>query len=354
MNPARDWWRPALTWRTAPLLPLAWLFGALIALRRGLYGLGILKATRLRVPVVMVGNLTVGGSGKTPLVIFLVAALAARGFTPGVISRGYGTKGGTKGGSTGGSKGAASGEMRDSPREVHGDSTPEEVGDEPLLIRRKTGVPVFVGAARAQVALALLAAHPAVDLIISDDGLQHLALARDFEIAVFDARGAGNGALLPAGPLREPLRRAARLDALVSNGAAMHAIAPGRASIAMRLVPGDFHSLSDAGRHMAPADFVRMQPRGAPVAAVAGIGNPARFFATLRELGLDISEHAFPDHHAYRRADLAAISADVIVMTEKDALKCTQQNDPRVWVLPVAAALDDGLENSIVEKLRGP
>ena len=346
MNPARDWWRPALTWRTAPLLPLAWLFGAVIALRRGLYGLGILTATRLPVPVVVVGNLTVGGSGKTPLVIFLAAALAARGFTPGVISRGYGSKGG--------SRGAASGARQDSPREVHGDSKPEEVGDEPLLIRRKTGVPVFVGAARAQVALALLAAHPAVDLIISDDGLQHLAMGRDFEIAVFDARGAGNGALLPAGPLREPLRRAARLDALVSNGAAMHAIAPGRASISMRLVPGDFHSLSDAGRHMAPADFVRMQPRGSPVAAVAGIGNPARFFSALRELGLDISEHAFPDHHAYRPADLAAISANVIVMTEKDALKCNRQNDPRVWVLPVAAAVDDELANSIVEKLRGP
>ena len=325
----RDWWQRSLTPRTALLLPLSWLFGLLAATRRALYRTGLYQAQRLPVPVVVVGNLTVGGSGKTPLVIALARALAQRGWHPGVISRGYG----------------ASAAM---PREVHADADPAAVGDEPLLIRR--ACPVFVGRRRPAAGRALLAAYPEVDLIIADDGLQHYALARDFEIAVFDARGAGNGRLLPAGPLREPLARAASLDAVVFNGEAdLQLSAP---AWRMHLAAQDFYQLVDPAIRRPAADFVSAP--GAPIAALAGIGSPARFFATLRALGLHCEEHPFPDHHAYTAADLRAITAQIIVMTEKDAIKCAVFGDPRIWVLPVAAQVDPGLLDALLEKIRGP
>lgn len=322
----RDWWRRELTLRTTLLLPLAGLFGLLAATRRAAYRAGLLASTRVRVPVVVVGNLTVGGSGKTPLVIHLAQALGARGLRPGVISRGHG---------------------RDdaSTREVFTDSAPREAGDEPLLIRRRAGVPVFVGRDRVAAARALLEAHAEVDVLIADDGLQHLALARDFEIAVFDARGAGNRCLLPAGPLRESLKHATALDALVFNGDAGLDL-PG---FAMRLEPDALYQLVDASRRMPVAAMARTTV----IAAVAGIGNPERFFATLRGCGLAFSAHAFPDHHAYTRGELAVIDAERIVTTEKDALKCAGFGDPRIWVLPVSAAVDGRLVDSIMEKLRG-
>lgn len=327
----RDWWQPTLSLRAALLLPLSWLFGAMAALRRGLYRAGLLESERLPVPVLVVGNLTVGGAGKTPLTIALAQALAARGHHPGVISRGYGGNAGTAG---------------DAPREVRPDSTPAEVGDEPLLIRRVC--PVFVGRRRAAAGRALLAAYPQTDLIIADDGLQHYALARDAEVAVFDTRGAGNGCLLPAGPLREPLSR--KVDAVVFNGDPTNTI-PGM-GWRMDLQPGDFYRLDDPAQHCAVVDFGAAH--GMTVAAVAGIGNPARFFSTLRSLGLKIEEHAFPDHHPYTAPDLAAITAPLIVMTEKDAIKCAQFRDPRVWVLPVAAQFHADLVDLLLEKLRGP
>ena len=322
----RDWWRRDLTPRTTLLLPLAWLFGVLAATRRALYRAGLFESTRVAAPVVVVGNLTVGGSGKTPLVICLAQMLAARGLRPGVISRGYARDGAT-------------------PREVHSDSVPAEVGDEPLLIRRRAGVAVFVGGDRVAAARALLNAHADVDVLLADDGLQHLALARDFEIAVFDERGAGNRCLLPAGPLRESLRRAATIDALVFNGDARLDL-PG---FTMRLEPDALYRLIDATQRRAVGAIARPDV----VAAVAGIGNPRRFFDTLRGLGLAFSEHAFPDHHVFTRADLVQIQAEHIVMTEKDALKCAGFGDPRIWVLPVSAAVDVRLVDSIMEKLRG-
>lgn len=339
MKLARDWWLPGLTWRSAPLLPLAWLFGCVGATRRALYRLGWRVEHRLPVPVLVVGNLTVGGSGKTPLVIHLVTELARLGRRPGVISRGFG------------------GHLR-AVVEVGPDSRPGETGDEPLLIRRRAGCPVFVGTERVDAARALLATYPATDLIIADDGLQHLRLARDYQIAVFDERGAGNGHLLPAGPLREPLARAAMMDALVANGAdASEAIAtatggnPGRPLFTMRLVPGDFYNLASPALTCPPSLFAARH--AATVAAVAGIGNPARFFATLRTLGLTVLPHPFPDHHGFSRDDLARIDAHHIVMTEKDALKCEAFDDPRIWVAPVTAEVDGGLTLSILEKLRG-
>lgn len=339
MNLARDWWLPGLTWRSAPLLPLAWLFGRAGAARRAAYRAGWRVEHRLPVPVVVVGNLTVGGSGKTPLVIHLATELARLGRRPGVISRGFG--------------GRARAVVEVGPHSEAG-----ETGDEPLLIRRRAGCPVFVGAQRVDAARALLAAYPATDLIIADDGLQHLRLARDYQIAVFDERGAGNGHLLPAGPLREPLARAAMMDALVANGAgASEAIAAatggnvGRQLFAMRLVPGDLYRLASPALTCPSAQFAARH--AASVAAVAGIGNPGRFFATLRALGLTVLPHPFPDHHAFSRDELARIDAQHIVMTEKDALKCAGFDDPRIWVAPVTADVDAGLTLSILEKLRG-
>lgn len=327
----RDWWQPGLTARTALLLPLSWLFGAVAALRRALYRAGILQSERLTVPVLVVGNLTVGGAGKTPLVIALAQALMARGWHPGVISRGYGRDAEA---------------VVDAVHEVHPNSSPRDVGDEPLLVRRVC--PVFVGRRRADAGRALLTAYPQVNLVITDDGLQHYALARDAEVAVFDARGAGNGRLLPAGPLREPLSR--QVDAVVLNGE----LAPPTQQRAWRmdLRPLDFYRLADPLQRCAAADFAGAH--GTAAAAVAGIGNPQRFFATLGALGLQCEEHPFPDHHVYTSADFAGIAAPLIVMTEKDAIKCAQFRDPRIWVLPVAAQVDAGLVDLLVEKLRGP
>ena len=360
MSLTRDWWQPRLTARTALLLPASWLFGVAAAIRRGLYRCRLLNAHRLAVPVVVVGNLTVGGSGKTPLVIALVRQLVAQGYRPGIISRGYGRGDGHLG-----ARGAAGGTI-----EVNPGSDPALSGDEPLLIARATGAPVFVDADRVRAGRALLAAHPQVNVIVSDDGLQHYALARDIEIAVFDARGAGNGQLLPAGPLREPLSRTTGLSALVHNAAGADAANSGlhqrfRDMYAMTLLPQTCYRLIDpaqtcaidqlaarVAQHGAGADTADTAASAA-IAAIAGIGHPERFFTTLRAAGLAPIEYPFPDHHAFTRANLAAISAATLVMTEKDALKCSALNDARIWVLPVTAHLNAAFYDLILEKLRG-
>ena len=330
MNLARDWWKGALTWRTAALLPVSWLYGFLMRCRGALHAAGILRQSRLAVPVVVVGNITVGGSGKTPLVIYLAKALRARGHAPGIISRGY-----------------AANAADSSPREVEPASSPATHGDEPVLIRQRTGCPVFICPQRSAAGRALLQAHPQVNVIISDDGLQHLALARDFEIAVFDSRGSGNGYMLPAGPLREGTSRLKSVDAVVVQGAPelSHDVLP------MRLEFADFHNLDNPSISCPPGLFAKRL--GVTVAAVAGIGNPARFFAQLRSLGLTVLEYPFPDHHPYRAADLATIDAPLILMTEKDALKCHSFGDTRIWVAPVDTVVDDSLIESILEKVFG-
>lgn len=302
------------------LLPLSRLFALLAAFRRTLFRAGVLASPRLPVPVVVVGNITVGGSGKTPLVIWLVERLRARGYHPGVISRGFRRSG-------------------DAVSEVHADSRALEVGDEPLLIARRSGCPVFVGRDRVAAARALLAAHPACNLIVSDDGLQHYRLARHLEIVLFDSRGVGNGWLLPAGPLREPLARTRRANLVIANGELPQALRQkfGDIPLFSMSLQGD-RFIRVAGDRMAGVDSLR----GRRSHAVAGIGNPQRFFAHLAALGLQCETHAFADHHAYCARDLAFDSAELILMTEKDGVKCepfADQLDAELWALRVDAQL---------------
>lgn len=318
------------------LLPVSGLFGALSAARRMSYRLGISKAQRLSVPVVIVGNIFVGGTGKTPLTIWLVQALRQAGFKPGVISRGYGVH-------------------NDVPHAVTSQSLAQEVGDEPLLIAYRAECPVMVGRDRVAVATALLAEHPEVDVLISDDGLQHYRLERDVEIVLFDSRGVGNGWLLPAGPLRESASR--RRDFTVINGAAIEGTMPSDA-VGMKLVGTIAQKLNDRSQTSALSSFVSPAGKHSPtILAAAGIGNPARFFTLLRDAGLQFEEMALPDHYDFADNPFAAVKADVILMTEKDAVKCRQndglRSDPRLWVVPVTAQLDAAFAEKIVEKLRG-
>ena len=316
------------------LLPLALVFGALAGARAALYRAGLKPSTRLPVPVVVVGNTFIGGTGKTPLTIWLVGVLRDAGFTPGVVSRGFG-----------GSDSA--------PRAVSAASNAQQVGDEPLLIARRAACPVVVGRDRAAAGRALLAAHPEVDILISDDGLQHYALQRDVEIVLFDARGAGNGWLLPAGPLREP--RSRRRDFTVVNAPeitpALRA-SVGGAPFRMQLAGALAEPLTHPGQGVALAALA-----GKRIVAAAGIGNPGRFFAMLRAAGLAFEELALPDHHDFLDAPFARVDADIILITEKDAVKCAQidhlKDDLRLWVVPVSAQFDAALAELIVEKCRG-
>jgi tetraacyldisaccharide 4'-kinase len=306
------------------LLPLAWLYALVSGLKRRLA-----TPARLLVPVIVVGNLIVGGAGKTPLTLWLAQQLKARGWRPGIVSRGYGRSG-------------------DGVISVSADSQPTEVGDEPLLLARRGGVPVWVGRQRAAAGAALLAAHPEINVVLCDDGLQHYALARDVELVVFDERGAGNGWPLPLGPLRESLGRLLTIDAVVGNGfkGALPSVVP---IFEMILQPGRFYRLDDP-QQTCEAEGLRGRGR---LHALAGIGNPERFFQTLNSLGLDCENHPFPDHHRYSSADLAFASDGILLMTEKDAVKCAGLTAGETWVLPVEAELSPALIDLILEKLRG-
>lgn len=328
----RDWYMPHRSGLTIALAPAGWLFRGVVALRRWAHRAGIMRTTRLAVPVIVVGNVAVGGTGKTPLAAWLVAALLERGHTPGIVARGYGSDVTT-------------------PRAVDPGGDAQANGDEPLLLAQ-SGVPVWIGSDRVAAARGLLAQNPRVDVIVSDDGLQHYALGRDVEIAVVDgARGLGNRALLPAGPLREPASRMGAVDAIVINGE----MSPGAARIAssnsvyrMRLRGDRFESLVDPARHATAASF-----GAARVHAIAGIGNPQRFFDALRDLGLAPACHPFPDHHRFVASDLALPDAEIVLMTTKDAIKCRRFADARMWSLPVTADVDPGLIERILEKIDG-
>lgn len=326
---------------TLALWPAALLFRGLAALRRGLFRFGLLQTQRLPVPVIVVGNIIAGGAGKTPLTLWLVRALAARGRRPGIVSRGYG----------------GAGQLA----EVTADADPRQVGDEPVLLAARGGVPVFVGRDRLAAGRALLAAHPEVDVLVCDDGLQHYRLARDIELAVVDARGVGNGWPLPLGPLREPAARLHTVDAVIGHAGAEAAWRPLAGAVPaypMRLAPGPFVSLHDPSRRLAPGALAeRAAATGRRLYAIAGIGAPERFFATLAALGfVGIDTRPFADHHPYTAEDLAFAQHGILLMTEKDAVKCRPLYSGEAWVLPVDAEVPVtlvALVDNLLEKLHG-
>jgi tetraacyldisaccharide 4'-kinase len=305
--------------RPSPLQPLSALYGAVIRLRQRAYRLGWLSSARVGRPVVVIGNLTVGGTGKTPLTLWLASELRRHGFEVGIVSRGYGGSNGSQ------------------PRLVDPSASWREVGDEPLILARRSGCPTMVGGDRVAAARALVTRG--VDVILSDDGLQHLRLARECEIVVIDgARGFGNGRLLPGGPLREPPARLRDADAVVVNGPALHA------SLAHALAPGTLLTMALAATEALRLDGAEPpRPlaafRGQRVHAVAGIGNPARFFAELRACGIEPIEHPFPDHHPFAAGELEFADQLPVLMTEKDAVKCAAFANPRLWYVPVSAQL---------------
>ena len=319
----KQWYRIG-PWQLV-LLPLSALFWGLSALRRMAYRGGWLHAQRLPVPVIVVGNISVGGTGKTPLVLWLGECLRQHEFRPGIVSRGYG------------------GRSAD-PLQVAPDDDAAQSGDEPLLLARQSHCPVWTGRDRVAAVRALLSAHPECDVIISDDGLQHYRLARDAEIAVVDGqRLFGNGFLLPAGPLREGVWRLRQVDAVVVNGGS---VSSGATHFKMSLKGSALRNLR-SGVTAQAREFA-----GKKLYAIAGIGNPQRFFEHLQELGLKFEQHPFPDHHAYRPEDLDWPDADAIMMTEKDAVKCATFADERHWVLPVQAELDPSFGQKILDILR--
>jgi tetraacyldisaccharide 4'-kinase len=302
------------------LRTLAALYGAAMRLRAGAYRAQLLPRHSGGRPLIVVGNLTVGGSGKTPLVIWTCEQLRALGLAPGIVLRGYGGSAAQGGG----------------VHAVDAHSDPSVVGDEALLLAQRTGVPVVIG--RDRVAAARRLARASIDVIVADDGLQHLRLARDLELVVVDAgRGLGNGRLLPAGPLRESTARLAQVQALILNGEAADGVAlPDPRAVPqfhMRLVGEQLFALDASGRQMPLASL-----RGRAVHAVAGIGDPARFFRQLRAAGLAVTEHPFPDHHLYRREQLLLSDGLPLLMTEKDAVKCRSLGLHEAWYLPVSAS----------------
>lgn len=326
------WYGRARTWARC-LAPLSWLFAAIVALRKQAYRAGWFKTHRAAVPVIVVGNLTVGGTGKSPLVAWLVTRLRERGLEPGILTRGYGAK--------------VQGAHR-----VTREARAAEVGDEALMLALQTGAPVVVAPRRAEGAQLL--EHDGVDCIVCDDGLQHLALARDLEIVVIDAaRGFGNGRLLPAGPLREPVQRISSVDYVAVQGA--------RVDDSGTDVPRDWQGWHGTfAFELSPQQVVPVGARteaarplasfaAGTVHAVAGIGHPARFFAALRAAGLTIVEHPFPDHHAFRAADFAFGDDLPVLMTAKDAVKCREFAEGRFWQVSVAARLEPDEGRALVD-----
>jgi tetraacyldisaccharide 4'-kinase len=306
------------------LLPVSWIYCVLALSRRFLYKKRLLKSYSVSVPLIVIGNISVGGTGKTPLLIALCELLVKQGLQPGIVSRGYG--------------GSFSGEQL-----VSENDTAEHVGDEPFLMAQRTQCPVAVGNDRVAAA-ELLLRHHSCDVILSDDGLQHYRMQRDFEIAVVDVnRQLGNGFCLPAGPLREPAGRLQSVDMVVHHGRSANANSFVLEFMdAVNLVTGEtrpIESFKDSAVH-----------------AIAGIGHPERFFEQLAQAGLRIIKHPFPDHYAYKKSDLVFDDNDndkVLLMTEKDAVKCKAYTVGNCWYVPVAARLSDGLISHVTGKIKG-
>ncbi|KMJ46526.1 tetraacyldisaccharide 4'-kinase [Xenorhabdus khoisanae] len=312
------------SWLYIALLPLSALYGLVSGLRRLSYKMGLSRSWKAPVPVIVVGNLTAGGNGKTPVVIWLVEQLQQKGYRVGVVSRGYG------------------GKSEHYPLLVTDDVTTAQAGDEPVLIRRRTGAPVAVAPKRADAIEALLA-HVPIDIVVTDDGLQHYALQRDYEIVVIDGvRRFGNGCWLPAGPMRELAGRLNTVNTIIVNGGTAQAgelPMTLKGELAVNLLTGEMRNVTDIPNAI----------------AMAGIGHPPRFFATLQQLGANLQEtHAFADHQPYEKSQLLALtnSDQNLLMTEKDAVKCIQFAQPNWWYLPVNAVLPEEEGQKVLNEIR--
>lgn len=310
------------------LLPLSGLYWIIITLRRWAYRWRLLATERLDVPVIVIGNLTAGGTGKTPATLWLATALAARNFTPGIVSRGYG------------------GSKSSSPMRVDGASDPAVVGDEPVLLARRSACVVAVDRDRVRAARMLI--DDGADLIIADDGLQHLRLGRDYEICVVDGkRWLGNRLLLPAGPLRETPARLQRVDQLLVNGPSAE---PGRTATEQNAIRFDLVA-SEVSRLNGSLTRPIERFAGTTVHAVAAIGNPTRFFDMLREHGMQVIEHAYPDHAMLSVSSLSFADDFEVLMTEKDAVKIGTRVSDRFWQVPVDVEVDPALAGPWLEQI---
>lgn len=308
---------------TILLLPFSWLFRLIVSIRRLLYRLNLFKSYQFPVPVIVVGNVTVGGTGKTPLVLWLVKQLREAGLRPGIVSRGVG------------------GKKQRVPYQVTVNDSAQEVGDEAILFARHAACPVVIGIDRVAAVTELLK-HYDCNVVISDDGLQHYRLGRDVEIGVVDGvRRFGNRRLLPAGPLREPISRLKKADFVIVNGGDV------RDQFAMSLVQEGLVLLKNPGERKSLAEF-----QGQTVHAVAGIGFPKRFFRTLRKAGLTVIPHPFPDHYLFQASDLDFKDKLPILMTEKDAVKCERFADNRCWYLSVDLKVDERMRRELLERVK--
>lgn len=317
----RFWYQPTLNWVTRSLLPLSWIFKQLVELRQFLYHSKIKKSISFPVPIIVVGNITVGGTGKTPFVIWLVNFLKEQGFKPGIVSRGMG------------------GAKQYQPYIVNTHSNTNIVGDEAILLKARTGCPMVICIDRVAAVKKLLS-HSECNVVVSDDGLQHYRLARDIEIAIVDgARGFGNQKLLPAGPLRESMGRLNDVNFVIHHSQSQ------LNDMTMHLVGDVLYSLKNKNQ-LDVAHFQNTQ-----VHAVAAIGNPERFFSSLRRMRLNIIEHVFPDHYRYNAKDFNFSDSSPIIMTEKDAVKCQEFADDRFWYLPVTAVVSDNFKKLLLKEV---
>jgi tetraacyldisaccharide 4'-kinase len=310
----RIWYRKTLAFYLWPFIPLSWLFKFIIYLRKKCYQINLLgfKTHRFPIPLIVVGNITVGGTGKTPFIIYLYQLLKSQGYNPGIVSRGY-----------------IPFKKHSIPIWVSPQSSPKEVGDEPLLVAQQLQCPIVIAANRVQAVQTLIQAKN-IDIILSDDGLQHYSMDRDIEIAIIDStKQFGNGYCLPLGPLREPIKRLDSVDLIITNG-----IPFGKNQYEMKLIPENPSILQNLA--------------GKKIHAIAGIGNPKRFFQLLRDYDIDVIEHAFPDHYSYRPEDILFPDNFPIIMTEKDAVKCTSFITSKHQVLRVKAEVNPLLEAKLM------
>jgi len=289
-----------------------------------LYSVGALQSKKVSVPVIIIGNITVGGTGKTPLLIAIASHFSSIGLKPGIISRGYKSS-------------------NANAREVTNSSKFKDVGDEPFMIKRHLGIPVFVGEKRFSTAELLLKYYPDIDFILSDDGLQHLELARDYEIVVVDkTRGFGNNYLLPAGPLREPIKRLNSINAIVANGE--------RRSTKNSF--GMYYNASDKIRSAFENNYLKISHlKNTQLYAATGTGNPERFFSLLKDFGLTFDRLIFDDHHNFSNEDFSQCRNKIIIMTEKDAVRCLHLKNKNIWYLPIMAIVDKKLFTDIKNKI---